>query len=362
MMQRKPLRALSGRRQMVANVVRSAPASAALVGAVVTFAGVSSASAHTAGPNSPATNSSRASAPSASTLAGLRLYVDPSSNAMAQARKWQGSRKREAEIMRVIAEQPMANWFNGWQKDVKRAADALLDAAQKSGSVATLVAYNIPQRDCGSYSAGGSNNADAYKKWIRNFADGIGRRRAIVILEPDALAGMSCLSPSDRQRRTDLIADAVDVLKSRTQAVVYIDGGHSSWIGASEMAQRLKSANIARADGFALNVSNFQTTASSTSYGNKVSAMVGGKHYVIDTSRNGSGTNNNEWCNPKGRSLGQAPTINTGSALVDAYLWIKRPGESDGSCNGGPRSGQWWPEYALDLAERSPVQLFAALN
>jgi endoglucanase len=288
--------------------------------------------------------------------------VDPGSNAMTQAKKWQNSRKREAEIMRVIAEQPMANWFNGWQKDVRKAADQLMDAAAKSGSVATLVAYNIPQRDCGSYSAGGSNNADAYKKWIRNFADGIGNRRAIVILEPDALAGMSCLSPTDRKRRTDLIADAVEVLKSRTQAIVYIDGGHSNWIGASEMAQRLKDANIANADGFALNVSNFHTTSANTSYGSKVSGLVGGKHFVIDTSRNGSGTNNGEWCNPKGRSLGQAPTTKTGHALVDAYLWIKRPGESDGSCNGGPRSGQWWPEYAIDLAQRSPVQLFASLN
>ena len=35
-----------------------------------------------------------------------------------------------------------------------------------------------------------------------------------------------------------------------------------------------------------------------------------------------------------------------------AYLWVKRPGESDGPCNGGPSAGQWWPEYALGLAQR----------
>jgi endoglucanase len=52
--------------------------------------------------------------------------------------------------------------------------------------------------------------------------------------------------------------------------------------------------------------------------------------------------------------LGEAPTADTGLGRVDALLWIKRPGESDGACRPGePRAGQWWPEYALDLARRS---------
>ena len=41
---------------------------------------------------------------------------------------------------------------------------------------------------------------------------------------------------------------------------------------------------------------------------------------------------------------------------MDAYLWVKTPGESDGTCNGGPRAGQWWPEYALGLS-RTAEQL-----
>ncbi|MGO4421684.1 glycoside hydrolase family 6 protein, partial [Streptomyces sp. MCAF7] len=56
------------------------------------------------------------------------------------------------------------------------------------------------------------------------------------------------------------------------------------------------------------------------------------------------------WCNPKGRALGETPTVRTGDGAVAAYLWIKRPGESDGTCKGGPKAGQWWPRYALDLA------------
>ena len=45
------------------------------------------------------------------------------------------------------------------------------------------------------------------------------------------------------------------------------------------------------------------------------------------------------------------------------YLWTEHvrhgaelvvvPGESDGACNGDPPAGQWWPEYALGLAQRT---------
>ena len=41
---------------------------------------------------------------------------------------------------------------------------------------------------------------------------------------------------------------------------------------------------------------------------------------------------------------------NTGHPLVDAFLWIKQHGESDGTCQGGPRAGSWWTEIALELS------------
>jgi endoglucanase len=81
---------------------------------------------------------------------------------------------------------------------------------------------------------------------------------------------------------------------------------------------------------------------------------VGGKHFVIDSGRNGLGPDTSgEWCNPAGRALGIRPTTNTGVAGLDAFLWIKTPGESDGACNGAPAAGQWWADYALGLAERA---------
>jgi len=69
---------------------------------------------------------------------------------------------------------------------------------------------------------------------------------------------------------------------------------------------------------------------------------------VIDTSRNGNGAPaDGEWCDPAGRTLGRAPTLSTGEARIDAYLWVKLPGESDG-CKGAP--GTFSPSYAYDLA------------
>ena len=67
------------------------------------------------------------------------------------------------------------------------------------------------------------------------------------------------------------------------------------------------------------------------------------KHFVIDTSRNGQGPwtptasypDAQDWCNPPDRGLGLRPTANTGEPLVDAYLWVKIPGESDGECTRG---------------------------
>lgn len=80
----------------------------------------------------------------------------------------------------------------------------------------------------------------------------------------------------------------------------------------------------------------------------------GSAHFVIDTSRNGQGpAPDDAWCNPPGQGLGIPPTTDTTSPLVDAYLWIKDPGQSDGTCNGGPAAGTFWPSYALGLAQNA---------
>jgi endoglucanase len=285
-------------------------------------------------------------------LAGMKLFVNTESPAQRQANEWRRSRPADAALMERIASQPVAKWMGNWNSDIRRDVASYVTRASQQGATAVLVAYNIPSRDCGSYSAGGSAGADAYRKWIRGFAAGLGGKSAIVVLEPDAVPGADCLSASARQERYDLLRDAIQVLKG-ANAVVYLDAGNSRWLKPEQAAERLEKAGLTLADGFSLNVSNYQSTSSNIAYGEALSRRVGGKHFIIDTSRNGIGGSGSSWCNVKGQSLGDFPTTNTGHALVDALLWIKQPGESDGECNGGPRAGGWWPDYALGLAQRA---------
>jgi endoglucanase len=288
--------------------------------------------------------------PAANPLAGTKLYVDPNSAAKRQAETWKRSRPADAALVERIARQPVAKWWGGWVSDIRREVDQAVATITRSGALPVFVAYNIPARDCGSYSAGGAGSPDGYRRWIQDFARGLAGRKAMVILEPDALAGMDCLKPPARQERVTLIREAVETLKAQRSSV-YIDAGNARWKKPEEMASRLQQAGIAMADGFALNVSNVEATALSVAYGEKLSAMVGGKHFIIDTSRNGiPGADPRDWCNPQGRALGREPTTNTGHPLIDAFLWVKPPGHSDGTCQGGPAAGTWWAEYALELS------------
>jgi endoglucanase len=280
-------------------------------------------------------------------LSNSSFYANPNSSAASQANAWASSRPADAAMMRTLANAPTAAWFGEWSGDVKNAVAQTVNAAAAAGKTAVLVAYDIPQRDCGGYSAGGTND---YLSWITAFANGIGSHSAVVILEPDSLAQVTCLSSADQATRYSLLAKAVSILKANSGTKVYLDAGHAGWIDPATMAARLGAANIAQADGFSLNVSNYDDTASEAAYGAQVSAKTGSKHFVIDTSRNGNGSDG-EWCNASGRAIGAAPTTSTGNPLIDAFLWVKTPGESDGTCNGGPSAGTWWADYALSLVK-----------
>jgi endoglucanase len=288
-------------------------------------------------------------------ISSATFWVNPNSRAKLQADTWLASRPADAAQMNKIARNSQAVWMDGTIADVFTAVNNAVTTAAAAGAAPVLVAYNIPQRDCGGLSAGGTTIND-YKGWIAAFAHGLAGRRAVVILEPDALTQMDCLSGADQATRVNLIQYALAVLKSQANVAVYLDGGNSSWKSARDQANRLLRANVGGADGFALNVSNFQFTSNSVAYGKAVSDLIGGKHFVVDTSRNGAGpTADNQWCNPAGRALGSPNTTITDDSRADAYLWIKPPGESDGSCNGAPTAGLWWADYALGLAERSAL-------
>ncbi|MFE2266482.1 glycoside hydrolase family 6 protein [Streptomyces griseosporeus] len=296
----------------------------------------------------PRTEQRRAAAPG-------RLYRHPASQVLDWVRAHPGDPRTQVIASR-IADQPAAVWFADFQPEtVASRVRAVTSGAAAQGRVPVLVAYAIPDRDCGGASQGGAPDLGAYDGWIDAFAAGLGSGEVIVVLEPDSIAQSECLSAGDRAARFASLARAGRVLKAANpRARVYYDAGHSGWHPAAKQAALLRQAGAASAassDGIFSNVSNFHRTADEIAYDRAVLDALGGPASlgaVIDTSRNGAGAPpDGEWCDPAGRKLGRTPTLATGEARIDAYLWVKLPGESDG-CTGEP--GEFTASYAYDLA------------
>lgn len=76
-------------------------------------------------------------------------------------------------------------------------------------------------------------------------------------------------------------------------------------------------------------------------------------HFLIDTGRNGvAGTRSScsNWCNIREAGVGVSPTTETADQdMVDAYMWLKTPGESDG-CTETLPDGDKCPRFDADCA------------
>lgn len=294
-------------------------------------------------------------------LAANGYYVNPDSTA-ARWVEQHASDSRAALIKASIADVPTARWFTGSSQStgaLKHAVASYTTAAQAAEKVPILVAYNIPGRDCaGGASAGGASNAADYREWIGQFIGGIGARQALVILEPDAIADLGCLAADKQTERLALLQSAITAFASQAPAAkVYLDAGNAYWQPAATVAKALNQAGVKAASGFALNVSNYYTTAQSQAYAGQVNGALSGangytKPWLIDTSRNGKGANPGDWCNPSGRKLGVTPQALSSTVLA---VWAKVPGNSDGAsspttdCHGGPAAGVFSPALAVKL-------------
>lgn len=383
----------------------------------------------------------------------------------------QQGKVKDAVLIGLMEATPQAVWLTGGTPaQVERTVRTTMREATPEKAVPLFVIYNIPGRDCGSYSAGGAQDTPTYTAWIDAIAAGIGDRKAVFAVEPDALANLpsDCGYDPAKVNIAQATADrytqinyAVTALEAKPQAFVYIDAGNSNWHSVGDMTVRLLAGGLTKAQGFFSNVSNFLATENETKFDTWISECVafganaadGGwrlghyeycasqyyspqgpvdpnnfatwvytdewfqqnlgnavptTHFVIDTSRNGQGPlntsvyndapynqpnsvvttlANGRWCNPPGRGLGARPTADTGNPLLDALLWVKTPGQSDGTCNaqGGarawdyaaytqtgwptdaagqatfdplwglydPAAGTWFPQQALDLARRA---------
>jgi endoglucanase len=147
----------------------------------------------------------------------------------------------------------------------------------------------------------------------------------------------------------------VALLSRDRSALVYLDAGNARWQPARVMAARIAEVGLTGVRGFAVDVAGFGSLDDEIAYGRDVSARLGRVPFVVDTSRDGRGpaAGPTGWCNPSGRGLGLTPTTSPATPPVDALLWIKTPGVSDGTCRPGePAAGTYWPAYADGLVRR----------
>ena len=284
---------------------------------------------------------------------GTTLLTAPGSKAQQEAEDSEAGTTAHAAA-EYLSEQPTAVWITPEAQPLGQVGDRIADlAAEARTQDATLgiVVYGLPERDCGNFSAGGLEPAD-YAKWTAEIggalreASGI---NTIVILEPDSLAlAPECGNIEDRARQ---LGAAIDALGGEN-IFLYLDAGHSNWLPVTQMASLIAEVgDLDRVRGFATNVSNYNATDDEVAYAHRLSDVLGGLHAIVDTSRNGAGSTG-EWCNPSGRLIGE-PGGTIGDDVVDTNLWIKVPGESDGTCNGGPAAGQWWSKGAIDLTREA---------
>jgi endoglucanase len=378
---------------------------------------------------------------------------------------------KNALLIAAMEATPQAVWLTGnTPAQTASTVTSTLREANFQRAIPIFVLYNIPGRDCGSYSAGGAENTADYEAWIDAIAGAVGNQKVVIMLEPDAIADLpsDCGYDPTQVNVPEAVANryaqinyAITRLEQQPKTSVYIDAGNSHWQAVPVITQRLITAGVQQAQGFFSNVSNYNLSTYESKFDTWVSSCMafgmnpadGGwrlgnysycasqyysplgtvnpddittwvytdewfqqnmgsavpiTHFVIDTSRNGQGPfnaasyanppynqpatvittlNNGGWCNPPARGLGAPPTANTGVALLDAYLWVKTPGQSDGTCDsaGGvrawdystyepagwpttaaqqatfdplwglydPIAGAWFPQQALDLAQRA---------
>ncbi len=288
-------------------------------------------------------------------LAGRPLYVEPGGTVVNAVH----DHPRDAAALSQIARTPQAKWFIGGA-GTRDLVNTYVTDATAADATPVLVLYAIPHRDVDGHSAGGVADAAGYRAFVADVRAGIDGRHAVVIIEPDALATVDSLPVAERGERLTLLRETVGDFAADGSTTAYLDAGHSRWLSVPVLVSLLREVGIDRIHGLSLNVSNFFDTLEERAYGEQLATALG-VHYVIDTSRNGVGPASDaadNWCNPPGRALGRAPEIITSPTRghLDAYLWIKRPGESDGPCHpGDPASGLWFHPYALALIANRPT-------
>lgn len=256
-------------------------------------------------------------------LRGAQFFVDPFDAPAEYAPRY--------PLLRRIAGQPNVARFGTFSgQDVGIAVNRYLVQAEAAapGTIPLLAPYKLVDYHCGNWTPTSADQAD-YRYFIKRFAQGIGSARAVLFLEMDSLITAGCLTPRGVDIRLAELRLAINTLTaSCPHLVVYLDAGAADAVAAPHMASLLRRAGVAKIQGFLLNSTHFDWTSREIYYGEQISRMTGGKHFVINTGFNGRGPlkpanpvrqGNEVLCNPPGRGLGPKPTSNTGYVNVDAF-------------------------------------------
>jgi cellulose 1,4-beta-cellobiosidase len=373
----------------------------------------------------PAAAAAAGSAPSAVTapseaqnpFVGARFYIDPE-----YVEKVEGTVRgspSDAPLLKKLEAFPTAVWLDSIQTagTVSRKLDEALAQEKKAHQpvVTVFALYDLPDRDCAAVASNGelASEHGGEMRYQKDFIDKIAAQfrahssqRIVAVVEPDSLANIATNLSLPRCAKADAVyrrstAYAVKAL-SMPNVSLYLDAAHAGWLGW--MGNRSKIATIfseVLADaggpdkirGFVTNVSNYDALQdgdlqklepSSPANGelpyiglldaSLSSVGIRGKAFLVDTSRNGRAgirSKPGSWCNVRGAGLGERPRA-TPAPLVDAYLWMKPPGESDGGADpskagfdrncgpdapdaapNAPRAGAWFASYLVDLARNA---------
>jgi cellulose 1,4-beta-cellobiosidase len=372
------------------------------------------------GASAPASgDSARAAASRRNPFLGANFFLNPEyiANVEATAKRFPS----DADAIRKVKRYPTGLWLDSIAKvaSIPQWLDQAKQQQQSSGqpTLSLFVVYDMPNRDCASKSSAGElkvaqNGAARYRT---EFIDPIAAHfRAypdlpiVVILEPDSLANLVTnlnLPACDEARDAYVDSSAYAIQKLGLPNVsIYLDAAHAGWLGWDHHRENLikiykkvlkAAGGVNMIRGFATNVSNYThlynndgmaMESSDPCYNELVYVKklavglsdhgIRNKGFVVDTSRNGKGRIRKvwgNWCNIKGAGLGERPRA-APEPLVDAFFWIKVPGESDGtsdssqprfdpdcasseSAPNAPQAGTQFHAYFLDLVRNATPPL-----
>ena len=236
------------------------------------------------------------------------------------------------------------------------------------GAAAEITTYFI--KHAGGCNAGDQPNFPAE---VQGLEAAVGNFRAVIFVEEDAIDTICWRNPAAITGREALLKYEIDQLSQLPHALLYVEGGTSDANDPRKVAAVLNASDAYKIRGFFTNDTHFNWAYKEIEYGNKVSALTGGLHFVIDTRGDGQGPKLNphpvtqgieELCNPPGRGLGPKPGASDGQSYgmysphLDGFVWVTTPGESARpTCPGRPghwaASGIFDPGIAIGFASRA---------